>query len=512
MARNPSRRTRFDNGDLDRLKKQVTIESVCRAHGIELQKHGSRDLVGKCPFHEDTNPSFVVTPDKNLFHCLGCDAGGSVIDLVMKLDGLDFPAAVNKLLRGHGFIQRASDLPDPAASPDILPEEKIQQLLEKVIAVYEKTFPDVPEGRDYLARRGLEDAGLLTRHRIGYCNGRLKEILPTTGQVWDELRQVGVLLRNGQERFTGCVTAPVFDVDGNIVTVYGRYTGGLSAVSGGKRHVYLSGRQTGLWNAAIIKTYPEIILVESVIDALSVEVAGYANVVSIQSTNGVGDADLQLFKDFGVRKLILLLDGDEPGRKAAERLKEKAIQFTCQVVTLPGDHDPNSYLVEYGAEKLGKFIQENTASAQAEPPGEGKGQADDSARNLVPGGFSVTYGLRRYEVRGLEKSCRKLKVTIRVEHAGKLHVDTLDLYSARSRRILEQDLCRIFEEMPETIEADLARLVVECEQREEPSSVEQPVTPVIQVLPAEKPDAEAFGRSPDIVGRMGSALNLGLSD
>jgi len=491
---------RIDDGDLERLKRNVSLVELCRLRGIELKPHGRKDQIGRCPFHEDTNPSFVVSPDKNLFHCLGCDAAGSVIDLVMKLDGLDFPTAVKKLLCDQGFIQRGSDIPHAALPPPVLPEEKVQQLLEKVIGVYEKTFPDVPEGRDYLERRGLEDAGLLARHRMGYCNGRLKDILPSTGPIWEELKQVGVLLKNGQERFAGCVTVPVFDVDGNIVTLYGRFIG-----NGAKRHVYLSGRPTGLWNVGIVKTYPEIILVESVIDALSVEVAGYANVVSIQSTNGLGEADLQLFKDFGVRKLILLLDGDEPGRKAAERLKEKAVQFTCQVLTLPGERDPNGFLVEYGAEKLGQFIQENTVSAEPEaeasvqrPRGAG-GRENGKA---LPDGFIVSYGLRTYEVRGLEKSSRKLKVTLRVEHAGKLHVDTLDLYSARSRRILEQDLCRIFEESPETLEADLARLVVECEHYQEPPKPEQPAMPVVPVLSSEKPEAEAFGQAADLIERI----------
>ena len=490
---------RIDDGDLERLKRNVSLVELCRLRGIELKPHGRKDQIGRCPFHEDTNPSFVVSPDKNLFHCLGCDAAGSVIDLVMKLDGLDFPTAVKKLLCDQGFIQRGADIP-PAVLPPVLPEEKVQQLLEKVMGVYEKTFPDVPEGRDYLERRGLEDAGLLARHRMGYCNGRLKDILPSTGPIWEELKQVGVLLKNGQERFAGCVTVPVFDVDGNIVTLYGRFIG-----NGAKRHVYLSGRPTGLWNVGIVKTYPEIILVESVIDALSVEVAGYANVVSIQSTNGLGEADLQLFKDFGVRKLILLLDGDEPGRKAAERLKEKAVQFTCQVLTLPGERDPNGFLVEYGAEKLGQFIQENTVSAEPEaeasvqrPRGAG-GRENGKA---LPDGFIVSYGLRTYEVRGLEKSSRKLKVTLRVEHAGKLHVDTLDLYSARSRRILEQDLCRIFEESPETLEADLARLVVECEHYQEPPKPEQPAMPVVPVLSSEKPEAEAFGQAADLIERI----------
>jgi DNA primase catalytic core len=226
----------FDNDDIERLKRNSSIEALCRSRGIELKKHGSRDLIGKCPFHEDENPSFVVTPEKNLFHCLGCDAGGSVIDLVMKLDKIDFKEAVQKLLASTSAVRLAAAPPPKRAA---LPPEKANALLERVVAVYEKTFAEVPDGRAYLERRGIADAGLFSCHRVGYANGKLKELLPSGGTVRDELKAIGVLLDNGHERFAGCVTFPVYGPDGRLVTIYGRFTG-----EGPKRHVYLPDRST----------------------------------------------------------------------------------------------------------------------------------------------------------------------------------------------------------------------------------------------------------------------------
>ena len=75
---------RIPEAEIERLKQSISLAELCRARGIELKPHGSRDLIGKCPFHEDKNPSFVVSPAKNLFHCMGCDAAGSVIDFVMQ--------------------------------------------------------------------------------------------------------------------------------------------------------------------------------------------------------------------------------------------------------------------------------------------------------------------------------------------------------------------------------------------------------------------------------------------
>ena len=158
----------------------------------------------------------MVTPHKNLFHCLGCDAAGSVIDFVMKLDGLTFREAVDQLLGSTPKIKRGSDL---ATEKKTVPPERALQLLERSIAIYAQNFADLPEGRKYLEGRGIADAGLFTQHRIGYSNGRLKEILPSGGEVWNVLKTLGVILENDQERFTGCVVFPILDENDEIVTL-----------------------------------------------------------------------------------------------------------------------------------------------------------------------------------------------------------------------------------------------------------------------------------------------------
>jgi DNA primase len=78
---------RIPDDEIERLKREISLERLCEARGVVLEKRGA-DLVGRCPFHEDRTPSFVVTPSANLWHCLGaCQAGGSVIDFVMRAEG-----------------------------------------------------------------------------------------------------------------------------------------------------------------------------------------------------------------------------------------------------------------------------------------------------------------------------------------------------------------------------------------------------------------------------------------
>ena len=135
---------RISDDDLQRLKRNISLADLCRSRGIELKPHGRKDLIGKCPFHEDKKPSFVVSPDKNVFHCMGCDAGGSVVDFVMKADGLPFKDAVDKLLATFPGICRASELPtieptcpakleERSGKRQTVPLERAAVLLEKVI-------------------------------------------------------------------------------------------------------------------------------------------------------------------------------------------------------------------------------------------------------------------------------------------------------------------------------------------------------------------------------------------
>ncbi|MFP4225076.1 MAG: CHC2 zinc finger domain-containing protein [Phycisphaeraceae bacterium] len=513
---------RMDEEDIRRLKESVSIEALCRSRGIELRKHGSADLIGKCPFHDDQEPSFVVTPRKNLFHCLGCDAGGSAIDLAMKLDGITFREAVDRLLEAHPNLRRASE---QAETKPAVPPEKAARLLERVAELYGKNLPESPEALEYLKRRGLDNAEQLAAHRAGYANGRLHEILPQSGQVLDELKALGVLSKSGQEHFAGCVVFPVTDVDGNIVTLYGRHAG-----DGRKRHVFLPKRRTGLWNAPALKIYPEIIAVESVLDALSVEAAGFPNVVALQGTNGLDDGDIADMRRYGVGRVILMLDGDKAGAEGCDRIErrirthpgiepgdEQAPPLGVALRVLPDDHDPNSFLLAFGRDKLSELILSergvlpetfeqpsrgpgggDPGSAADAPTGEGGGDAPREPTRTLDrdGSFTVSCGRRHYRLMGLEKGRRKLKVTVRVEHAGRLHIDTLDLYSARSRRALSQDLCRLFEETPEIVEADIAKLVKRCEAVRETAESEQDAAPALTAK--EKDQAIEFGKRPDL--------------
>jgi len=142
--------------EIERIKRDVPIARLVEARGIALSPHGASDLAGLCPFHKDTTPSLVVSPEKNLWHCLGaCKTGGSVIDWVMRDRGVSFRHAVEILRTGHGEEVLATK---PRSKDDAkrgLPrvgtaDTDDRDLCERVVAHYRETLKVSPEALAYL--------------------------------------------------------------------------------------------------------------------------------------------------------------------------------------------------------------------------------------------------------------------------------------------------------------------------------------------------------------------------
>jgi len=482
---------RIPDDELDRIKKNADLAALVRGHGIELKPHGSGDLIGLCPFHDDQDtPNLVVSPDKGLFHCLACGEAGSAIDWLMKTEHLTFREAVD-VLKATPNPKPETRNPKPGLSP-----ERAAALMERAIGIYENQFAEHQEAMDYLESRGITDAGLITRNRIGYASGTLAGLIPPGGKLRREVEALGLLDGKDRERFAGCLVFPVFDETGHITTLYGR------KIEGGKiRHVYLPDRSTGLWNARAMTHFNELYIVESALDALSLMMAGVRNVISAQGTNGIRSADLERLRTQGVSRLTLLFDGDAAGAKAAKRLKEKTEGFDVHIRELPKSKDPNDLLQDLGPEGFYRWLEEPASTpAASEPSTRHGGQARNLQPLTEPSGLHFAFGLRKYHILGLDKRRQKLRATVRVDHQGKLHVDSLDLYSARARRTLCQDLCRIFDEIPETIEADLSKLLVRLEQQSAERPESQPPTETLSG--PKRSEAEALGKHEDLPGQI----------
>lgn len=368
-------------------------------------------------------------------------------------------------------MTRSNDRLDEVANADI------NRYLAKVASIYERALAGENQGRDYFKAHSITDNRIFSKHRIGYSVGNLKEILPSDGKVINALRNIGILDDSGNEKFAACLTFPVLDANGNVCNIVGISTQDSSTVT-------LPNLPAPVWNLRAVRSYSEIYITCNIIDALSLEEAGYSNVIC---TNEFSDKTVQHLRKYGVKSLLLLGDIQV----------SEAWDGSIQEVTIPDG--ANGYLQENGAESLAEFI---VGSGQASNEADDKPERVNSSKAQTPSSlqddsFTVVYAHRKYEVLGLEKGKRKLKATIKLEVAGKFHVDTLNLYCSRSRKTLAQEICRIFHETPDAIDADISRLINECEQHQ--PKREQIIDSVIRVEGKDKEDAEALGKSPELI-------------
>ena len=163
---------RIPDDELERIKRDTDLVALVQAAGVELRRHGA-NLVGRCPFHDDQGPSLVVTPAKHLWHCLGaCQAGGSVIDWVMRAERVSFRRAV-EWLRARAGSAPAGALAPIAATAQAAESLDDTALLRDVFDFYHETLKASPEAIAFLETRGLNSVALIDHFRLGYANRTL---------------------------------------------------------------------------------------------------------------------------------------------------------------------------------------------------------------------------------------------------------------------------------------------------------------------------------------------------
>ncbi|WP_279628827.1 CHC2 zinc finger domain-containing protein [Pseudomonas floridensis] len=239
-------------------------------------------------------------------HCFGCGAAGSVIDWVMKTQGVSLPHAV-QLLRNDAPLENtekvgvtrshARHLPSLAAGSSDL---EAAALLRSVAEFYHANFKQSPEALAYLESRGLNHPELIEHFQLGYANKTLTYRLPAGHtqagrQVRQHLQDLGVLRSTGHEHLNGCLVVPVLGLEdgaqpeqaGRVMQLYGRRMQPNNKIPANQsRHMYLATPLRGVWNEAALLASLEIILCESLIDAMTFWCAGFRNVISAYGVSG----------------------------------------------------------------------------------------------------------------------------------------------------------------------------------------------------------------------------------
>jgi DNA primase catalytic core len=521
---------RIPDDEIERIKATVDLAALVRSRGVELKKHGARDLIGRCPFHEEASASFVVTPVKRIFHCLGCGAAGNVIQFVERFDGVSFRHAFELLAAGSGFVaptekRNHSTVPKLEAPLDFAADDAA--LMRQIVDYYHERLMNSATGapaRAYLKQRGLDDEATLKRLKIGFADRSLGLRLPLKNRaagadIRARLTRLGIYRESGHEHLNGCVIVPITSADGSITELYGRRLddGGKSGI----KHLYLPGPHVGIFNAEALNE-PEVILCEALLDALTFLAAGFANVTSIYGTEGFTDELFAALKAKKVQRVKLAYDADEAGERAAARdaARLRSIGIEVYRVKFPWGMDANEYsrkvtpasqslrLLVNGAAWLGgsaakadasknevasqvapapssSLAAELAASASDEaanekkalPAGNEPGEpakpipATIGAARLVESGDFHTLAIdgREYRLAGLAKNngVEALRVTLRVRCGELMHSDALDLCKDVDRRRFIERAADECRMTPEAVKRDLGRVLLACEQWQE---------------------------------------------
>ncbi len=214
---------RIPGDEIQRLKSEISVERLVTSFGVELKRHGA-ELLGRCPFHDDKTPSLVVSPKTNLWHCLGkCNIGGSIIDWVMKTQGVSFRHAVEllrtnhpSLAAGNGHVVRKGTTVKLEAP--ITADADDQVTMRNVVEFYHKTLKESPEALRYLESRGLTNAEMVGHFKLGFANRKLGLTLPDKNRkagadLRGRLQRLGILrAESGHEHMNGSVVFPIFSL------------------------------------------------------------------------------------------------------------------------------------------------------------------------------------------------------------------------------------------------------------------------------------------------------------
>jgi DNA primase catalytic core len=359
---------RLPDETVTRIKQEVSLQRLVEGMGITLKRHGA-DLIGLCPFHDDKEPSLVISPEKNLWHCLGaCQTGGSAIDWVMKAEGVSFRHAVELLLADYAPSLVADAAPVKRTKAQKLPtplsnNAEDQTLLMQVVDYYHETLKSDAEGLAYLEKRGLN--GEAVEHfKLGLANRTLGYRLPEKtrkagAEIRGRLQALGILRESGHEHFNGSLVIPVIN-GGQITEVYGRKLNDRLR-KGTPMHLYLPGPHQGVFNNETLSVSKEIILCESLIDALSFWCAGFRNVTASYGIEGFTTDHRKAFLAHHTERVLIAYDRDAAGEAAAEKLAKQLMAegIDCYRIHFPKGMDANEYAcqVKPASKSLGVVIR-----------------------------------------------------------------------------------------------------------------------------------------------------------
>lgn len=357
--------SRFNEEVIREINSRLELADIV-AETVQLTRKGNR-YWGLCPFHQEKTSSFSVTPDRNMFYCFGCHAGGDMITYIMKRDNMDFREAVEYLANRAGVtVQKES----PAARRK---QERARGVVAANLAaaqLYREILLSAKgkKGLEYLQERRLSPE-IVEKFGLGFAPDNwntIEDYLFKKAFSQEQVKSTGLIKRSDQQNryydlFRNRVIFPIHDQRGEVIGFGGRVLdGSLPKYLNTPETELFSKRKNlyGLYQARqAMRNLNQALVVEGYMDCLKMHQAGIENTVATLGT-AMTQEQARLLRRF-VEEVVVLFDGDDAGQREALRAVEvlRAEGLKVWVVSLPGGRDPDDYLDLYGKEEFLQYIQ-----------------------------------------------------------------------------------------------------------------------------------------------------------
>ena len=356
------------------LLNRVDIVDVVGRY-VQLKKGGA-NFQGLCPFHNEKSPSFTVSPTKQFYHCFGCQAHGTAIGFLIEYSGMGFVDAVKDLAQSVGMIvPEADDKIPPAQRAQIQAQSMaLSEAMAQSADFYKAQLRKAPNAIGYLKGRGLTGE-IAARFALGYAPegwDNLRAVFPQydapvlveAGLVIDKVDEEGRHIKR-YDRFRERVMFPIRNAKGQVIAFGGRIMeqGEPKYLNSPETPLFSKGSELyGLFEARqAIRDAGYVLVTEGYMDVVALAQMGFPQAVATLGTACTSVHVQKLLRQTDT--VVFSFDGDRAGRKAARRALEACLPYvaddkTIKFLFLPSEHDPDSYIREFGTEGFEQQVHE----------------------------------------------------------------------------------------------------------------------------------------------------------
>lgn len=359
---------RFSEAFIQEVLDRTDMEELVGRY-VDLKRSGS-GLTGRCPFHSEKTPSFTVSPQKKLFYCFGCQAGGSAITFVQKMENLDFSEAV-------GFLAGRAGLPLPVEQPTVgghreVSRSRVLEMNLEAAKFFRACLFDEQlggAGRAYFFEERKLSAATVKHFGLGYAPNSysaLTDHMHRLGYRDEELVAAclcGKSAKTGRtyDYFRNRVMFPIIDPSGNVVAFGGRVMDDSKPkyLNSSDTPAFKKSRHLFALNFAKNNCGEQMLLCEGYMDVIALHAAGFEQAVATLGT-AITPEHARIFAKY-TKKVIISYDADAAGQKAANRAMSilGEVGMDVRVLKLEGAKDPDEFLRRFGADRFRRMLEQS---------------------------------------------------------------------------------------------------------------------------------------------------------